>query len=71
MELTTTRRPGRHDEVVTVIENPLSGERITIQAPAAQNGGTLLAWELPLAPGGRVPSGLDLPGWLVRRVVAR
>jgi quercetin dioxygenase-like cupin family protein len=36
-----------------VIENPLSGERITILA--GQDGG-VLEWELVLAPGGRVPS---------------
>ena len=41
--------PGGH-----VIENPLSGERITIGAPRA--GGSVLEWELELAPGGRVPS---------------
>jgi len=39
-----------------VIENPLSGEQITIRATAAQTGGTELDWELVLAPGGRVPS---------------
>jgi quercetin dioxygenase-like cupin family protein len=37
-----------------VISNPLSGERITIAAPAPADGE--LAWELELAPGGRVPS---------------
>jgi quercetin dioxygenase-like cupin family protein len=36
-----------------VIENPLSGERITIHAPS---GDRVLEWELVLAPGGRVPS---------------
>ena len=36
-----------------VIENPLSGERITI-LPSADDG--VLEWELVLAPGGRVPS---------------
>lgn len=39
-----------------VIENPVSGERIVIPATAAQTGGDVLAWELFLAPGGRVPS---------------
>jgi quercetin dioxygenase-like cupin family protein len=39
-----------------VIENPVSGERIVIRETAAATGGTLLAWELFLAPGGRVPS---------------
>jgi len=39
-----------------VIENPLSGERITIRATAADTGGSVLGWELVLAPGGRVPS---------------
>jgi quercetin dioxygenase-like cupin family protein len=41
--------PGGH-----VIENPLSGERITIGATRAD--GSVLDWELVLAPGGRVPS---------------
>jgi quercetin dioxygenase-like cupin family protein len=39
-----------------VIENPLSGEQITIRRTAAQTGGGVLDWELVLAPGGRVPS---------------
>jgi quercetin dioxygenase-like cupin family protein len=39
-----------------VIENPLSGEQITIRRTAAQTGGSVLEWELTLAPGGRVPS---------------
>lgn len=39
-----------------MIVNPVSGERITIRATAAQTGGRLLAWELELAPGGRVPA---------------
>src|SRR5216684_2096478 len=39
-----------------VIENPLSGEQITIRMTAAQTGGSVLEWELVLAPGGRVPS---------------
>ena len=38
-----------------VIENPVSGERIVIRADA-QTGGDVLAWELFLSPGGRVPS---------------
>ena len=39
---------------LSVISNPLSGERITITGAAAADGE--LAWELELAPGGRVPS---------------
>jgi len=39
-----------------VIDNPISGERIVIHQTAVETGGTLLAWELRLAPGGRVPS---------------
>ena len=40
-----------------VIVNPISGERITIHANAADPAGTsVLDWELVLAPGGRVPS---------------
>ena len=38
-----------------VIENPVSGERIVIQGPPPE-GGSALAWELFLAPGGRVPN---------------
>jgi quercetin dioxygenase-like cupin family protein len=38
-----------------VIVNPLSGERITITATGADTG-SVLEWELLLAPGGRVPS---------------
>ena len=39
-----------------VIENPVTGERIVIHRSADDTGGALLAWELVLAPGGRVPS---------------
>ena len=39
-----------------VIENPLSGEIITIHRTAAETGGALLKWELVLAAGGKVPS---------------
>ncbi|HEY1626469.1 MAG TPA: cupin domain-containing protein [Streptosporangiaceae bacterium] len=39
-----------------VIQNPLSGEQITIRRTAADTGGSVLEWELVLAPGGRVPS---------------
>jgi quercetin dioxygenase-like cupin family protein len=39
-----------------VIENPLSGEQITIVRTSADTGGSMLEWELVLAPGGRVPS---------------
>jgi quercetin dioxygenase-like cupin family protein len=40
-----------------VIVNPLSGEQITIGATAADADGSVLEWELVLAPGGHVPSG--------------
>ncbi len=39
-----------------LIVNPLSGERIVIRRAAAATGGTVLVWELTLAPGGHVPS---------------
>jgi quercetin dioxygenase-like cupin family protein len=39
-----------------IIENPLSREQITIRRTAADTGGSVLEWELLLAPGGRVPS---------------
>ncbi len=45
-----------------LIENPASGERIRIRTSAAESGGQLLAWDLWLAPGGRVPSGHVHPG---------
>jgi mannose-6-phosphate isomerase-like protein (cupin superfamily) len=41
--------------VATVIDNPLSGERIIIRTRPGTAGQTL-SWELILAPGGRVPS---------------
>jgi quercetin dioxygenase-like cupin family protein len=53
------RQHGRESAITTsrhVIENPISGERIVIRETAATTGGVLLAWELFLAPGGRVPS---------------
>lgn len=50
------------DFVGSVIENPASGERINVRVSAAESGGELLAWELRLAAGGRVPSGHIHPG---------
>jgi quercetin dioxygenase-like cupin family protein len=38
-----------------VIENPVSGERITFRQTAAETGGELLVIELGLAPGGHAP----------------
>ncbi|MEO6197040.1 MAG: cupin domain-containing protein [Dehalococcoidia bacterium] len=38
-----------------VIENPVSGERVTFQRTAAETGGELLRWEHTLRPGARVP----------------
>lgn len=38
-----------------VIENPLSGERITFQKTAADTDGKLLAIDVELSPGGHVP----------------
>lgn len=43
-----------------VIVNPLSGERISIRPGTPADG--VLAWELLLAPGGRVPSSHSHPG---------
>jgi quercetin dioxygenase-like cupin family protein len=39
-----------------VIVNPLSGEQIVVRRTAGETGGSVLDWELLLAPGGRVPS---------------
>ncbi len=38
-----------------VFDNPISGERIVVRRCADETGGALLAWELFLARGGRVP----------------
>jgi hypothetical protein len=43
-----------------LIENPLSGERITFRQTAADTGGRLLAIDLELSPGARMPAGLHL-----------
>ena len=45
--------PGRSTEVV---ENPLSGERITIVRQDGGREANALVWDLVLSPGGRVPS---------------
>jgi quercetin dioxygenase-like cupin family protein len=42
------------------IVNPVSGERITFRATAAETAGELVAIDLELAPGGRVPGGLHV-----------
>lgn len=62
---------GTDDFAGSVIENPASGERIKIRVSAAESGGELLAWELWLAPGGRVPSGHVHPGQEERFTVVR
>ena len=49
LEVTSMSSPSR------VIENPLSGERITI-IKRPRVAGDALVWELALAPGGRVPN---------------
>lgn len=41
---------------LTVIENPLSGERIVIDGEPQRKGDDVLAWDLFLSPGGRVPN---------------
>ena len=40
--------------------NPASGERITFRAPAAETDGELVAIDLELPEGGRVPGGLHI-----------
>jgi mannose-6-phosphate isomerase-like protein (cupin superfamily) len=42
------------------LENPASGERITIRRTAAQTNGELVAIDLELPPGRRVPGGLHI-----------
>ena len=54
-----------------VIENPLSGERIVFRQTAAHTGGRLLAFDLYLAPGGRVPSSHAHPEQEERFTVVR
>jgi len=42
------------------LQNPASGERITFRATAAETGGELVAIDLELPPGRRVPGGLHI-----------
>jgi len=56
VELPRTRQEIVMPAGASTIENPLSGEQITILHSAADTGGNLLAWELVLAVGGKVPS---------------
>ena len=42
------------------LQNPASGERITFRATAADTGGELVAIDLELPPGRRVPGGLHI-----------
>ena len=42
------------------LENPASGERITFRRTAAETHGELVAIDLELPPGGRVPGGLHI-----------
>jgi quercetin dioxygenase-like cupin family protein len=44
------------------LENPISGERFVFLETAADTAGELLAFELTLQPGGRVPGGHVHPG---------
>jgi quercetin dioxygenase-like cupin family protein len=43
-----------------ILENPASGERITFRRTAAQTNGELVAIDLELPPGARVPGGLHI-----------
>ena len=54
-----------------VVENPLSGERITILRRDTGRGGASLVWELVLAPGGQVPSSHAHPHQQERFTVLR
>lgn len=51
----------RGESANSVIENPVSGETIIIRTGADETDGRVLAWELRLAPGGKVPSGHTHP----------
>ncbi len=42
------------------LENPASGERITFRRTTAETGGELIAIDLELPPGARVPGGLHI-----------
>ncbi len=42
------------------LENPASGERLTFRRTAADTGGELVAIDLELPPGARVPAGLHI-----------
>src|SRR5919202_5114746 len=62
------RRPLASDPVMAsppierLIENPGTGERIRLLTRAEETGGRLLAFELHLEPGGRVPAPHRHPG---------
>jgi hypothetical protein len=44
-----------------VLDNPISGERFIFQQTAGDTGGQLLAFDLVLAPHGRVPGATSTP----------
>ena len=44
-----------------VLDNPISGERITFRKTAADTGGELLAIDLELSPNGHVPGATSTP----------
>ena len=52
------------------LENPASGERITFRRTAAETDGELIAIDLELPPGARVPGGLHIHPKQQKRVVA-
>jgi quercetin dioxygenase-like cupin family protein len=57
---TTTQRTTTSS--AQTLENPISGERFVFLQTAADTDGELLAFELTLQPGGRVPGGHVHPG---------
>lgn len=52
-----------------VITNPMSGERIVVRQSGEETGGELLAFDLYLPPGARVPSGHTHPSQTERFTV--
>ena len=52
-----------------VIDNPISGERIVIRTSGEESNGALLAFDLYLPSGGKVPSGHTHPGQTERFTV--
>ncbi|MGH7918965.1 MAG: cupin domain-containing protein [Candidatus Dormibacteraceae bacterium] len=69
MPVGNSEAPSSADDLPRLIANPLSGERILIRQSGEETNGALLAFDLYLPPGGKVPSGHVHPGQTERFTV--